>query len=69
MCKKNCYLIADCSKALVIDGHMKGTRNVCDNTQDGHINCEELGNVTVGCKHTPLKGSYYCTQHQHFKQV
>ncbi|XP_062572427.1 uncharacterized protein LOC134234383 [Saccostrea cucullata] len=54
----------DCSQALIIDGHMKGTRLVCD-FMEGDICCEEIGSITVGCNQTPVKGSYFCVNHQH----
>ncbi|CAC5391177.1 unnamed protein product [Mytilus coruscus] len=53
----------DCSEALVIDGHMKGTRLICDN-DIGDVYCEELGNINVGCMKTLLKGFYFCVDHQ-----
>ena len=47
----------------MIDGHMKGTRLVCD--YDGDEICsEEIGVLRIGCKKTPLKGSYFCIDHQ-----
>lgn len=48
---------------MIVDGHMKGTRLVCDYSE-GEIECEEIGSVKVGCKKTPIKGSYYCVGHQ-----
>lgn len=39
---------------MVVDGHMKGTRLVCDYSE-GEIECEEIGSVKVGCKKTPIK--------------
>lgn len=48
---------------MIVDGHMKGTRLVCDYSE-GEIECEEIGSVQVGCKKTPIKVSYYCEDHQ-----
>lgn len=48
---------------MIVDGHMKGTRLVCDYSE-GEIECEEIGSVQVGCKKTPIKGSYYRVNHQ-----
>lgn len=47
---------------MIVDGHMKGTRLVCDYSE-GEIECEEIGSVKVGCKKTPIK-SYYCVDQQ-----
>lgn len=48
------YIQIDCCRAMVVDGHMKGTRLVCDYSE-GEIECEEIGSVKVGCKKTPIK--------------
>ena len=64
--RNNKIVFLDCSEALVIDGHMKGTRSTCDERNET-LYCEELGNISIGCKKTPLKGSYYCTEHQPIK--
>lgn len=50
---------------MIVDGHMKGIRLVCDYLE-GEIECEELGSVQVGCKKTPIKGSNYCVDHQFY---
>lgn len=48
---------------MIVDGHMKGTRLVWDYSK-GEIECEEIGSEKVGCKKTPIKGSYYYVDHQ-----
>lgn len=48
---------------MIVNSHMKGTTLVCDYSE-GEIEFEEIGRVKVGCKKTPIKGSYYCIDHQ-----
>ncbi|CAC5365724.1 MED23 [Mytilus coruscus] len=52
-----------CSKALVLDGHMKGTRSVCAEKKSETKTSDELGDVVVGCKKKPAAGSIYCKKH------
>lgn len=58
----NC-MSKDCCRAMIVDGHMKGTRLVCDYSE-GEIEGEEIGSIQVGCKKTQINGSYYCVDHQ-----
>lgn len=55
-------------EAIVIDGHMKGTRSVCGATEVKTIDSEELGSIQIGCWKMPMKGSIYFTGHKHVKE-
>lgn len=61
------YLLRVC-KAIVIDGHIKGTRSVCCATEVKTIYSEELGSIQMGFWKMPMKGSLYCTEHKHVKE-
>ena len=54
----------NCGVALILDGHMKGTRLVCDHSYGRMVTSEEVGEVELGCPQMPLKGSYHCLSHQ-----
>lgn len=58
------FFNSDCGAALILDGHMKGTRLVCDHSYGRIVQSDEVGEVELGCPQTPLKGSYYCLEHQ-----
>ncbi|XP_076101176.1 uncharacterized protein LOC143070960 [Mytilus galloprovincialis] len=55
---------AECSKAIIIDGHMKGTRSVCAARGVKTLESEELGTVEMSCTKMPCKGSLYCHDHK-----
>lgn len=61
--KNNCAN-KDCSKSVTLDGHAKGSRLVCSVTNAVEHSSEELGVIETGCPLSPLKGSYYCIEHQ-----
>ena len=44
----------------IIDGHMKARRVVCDNTKARFLDIPGLGQVVLGCLHTPMRKSRFC---------
>ncbi|CAG2232580.1 unnamed protein product [Mytilus edulis] len=53
----------ECSKAIIIDGHMKGTRSVCSARGVKNVESVELETVEMSCSKMPCKGSLYCQDH------
>ncbi|XP_062599962.1 uncharacterized protein LOC134261552, partial [Saccostrea cucullata] len=58
----------ECCKAIVRDGHMKGTRSVCAATDVRTTESEELGSISMGCWKMPVKGSLFCAAHKNAKK-
>ena len=58
--KKNCK---NCSQTMVYDGNWKLSRLKCC---FDHVYTEtcEFGRIQLGCLATPMRGSYFCKNHQ-----
>jgi hypothetical protein len=53
----------NCNLTLTVDGNWKLGRNKCV-YGDVAIQSPEFGNVVLGCRYSPQKGSYYCKMHE-----
>ena len=65
----NLFTSLECRRCCVMDGCMKGSRLVCAADDVIELKSNELGTVMTGCRNNPLKGSYYCLDHQYLEQV
>ena len=54
-------------KCFIVDGHMKGTRRVCENTNARLVDMgPEIGKAVLGCSGSPLPGSRFCRDCRRF---
>ena len=63
------FLNSDCMLSLIIDGHQKGARNICDHLTGNKICIPEIGDLELGCIQTPTIGSYSCVKHMENEKV
>lgn len=53
----------NCSRCVVIDGHQKCRRRVC-RAKEVHVDTNEFDALKIGCWRTPIRKSYFCSEHQ-----
>jgi hypothetical protein len=53
----------NCNLTLTMDGNWKLGRPRCIFAEVS-VNTEEFGTTMIGCRATPIRGGYYCEQHQ-----
>ena len=51
----------DSCMCWMLDGHMKCKRPVCANKFARAFDCGRLGTAVLGCTHSPMMGSKFCT--------